>query len=234
MFGSGTEPTGQAGISEGLDVFAGVTPAVGAYTLAVTVPANVAQPTYRTTASLYIDNVCRRYCLRPQRWTAAAAEHLLSRSCGGYGGVIQVTDYGPCQRKRNNANSNSPAARFPIYYTLDGYGSGMYSLVMLPARAARRRSALPPKTLLRSSGATTTGDQFTVQSIGFDYPLYENSPSSSKVALNPSPTLTGGNGQADVTVSSAVVETQTASGLTPTPASRARLHRSTLSVKRRH
>jgi hypothetical protein len=65
----------------------------------------------------------------------------------------------------------------------------------------------PAQNTVFNGGASTPGDQFLVQTIGFDYPLYENSYTTASSNINPSPTFAGANGQADITISSAALYT---------------------------
>jgi hypothetical protein len=145
---------------------------------------------------------------------------------------VQITDLGPTANDALSCNGSAgPDADTPLptYYTLRVTASGTYALADLLGPVAKPSATNPSLctpaqntaySLANSSGFTgqSDGDQFTVQLIGFDYPAFAASPIDE--LGNPAPTLTGPNGQSDVTISSAVTFSQAAGTTGPQPLAR--------------
>ena len=205
---------GVIGVSEGLDVFEGVAPAVGSYGLSVAVPASTGTVTQSTTASISSS------ALLP---AISPAVPLLDGSGGGTfsyvlpAGVteayVQITDFGPDTETVSDtvaqpAGCNTASLTVPVYYTFEVTSSGTVTLAdstgpgtpaaPTPSICTAAQNAAATST---NTAPTTDPDDYTVQTIGFDYPAFEASyPNSSG---KPSPTLAGANGQSDITISSA-------------------------------
>lgn len=126
---------------------------------------------------------------------------------------IQVTDYGPdtltvSDTVTQPAGCNTASLTTPVYYTFEVTSSGTVTLA--DATGPGTPSAPTPSICTGAENAaatstnttpTTDADDFTVQTIGFDYPVFEASyPNSSGKS---SPALAGANGQSDITISSA-------------------------------
>jgi hypothetical protein len=207
VVGSGLVPAGQAGLAEGLDVFAGVTPRTGAYSLSASIPANTGQAT--ATASATLASTALLGAVAPAIPTLDAgggASLTATLPAGVTEAYLEVTDIGPAS---GNA-CNGASATTPIYYTIlvrAGQPSGTLSDAAGPGGAP---SLCSPAQNTAFDGSATPGDQFLVQTIGFDYPLYENSYTTASSNINPAPAFAGANGQADVTISSTALYTITA------------------------
>lgn len=120
---------------------------------------------------------------------------------------LEIADIGPSSGNACNGASTGT----PVYYTIlvrPAAPSGSLSDAAGPGGAPSFCS--PAQNTAFDGGAATPGDQFLVQTVGFDYPLYENSYTTASSNVNPAPAFAGANGQADVTISSAALYTVTA------------------------
>jgi hypothetical protein len=208
VVGSGAYPGGTAGAEMGIDVFATVPPASGTYQLSVTVPANTGRQTQTASAGIGTPNVLPK-----------AAPPAVS----GYGGgditlnvhlpagvteaYLQVVDFGPAiisstqpaSCNGSGLGQNSQEAP-PVYYTVHASHSGAFVL-----GAAHGPGGSPSICTAAANtavnGAPVSGDQFTVQTIGFDYPAFESSYPNS--LGNPQPNILGAGGTDDITISPA-------------------------------
>jgi hypothetical protein len=212
------EPSTELGIEEGLDVFQGVVPRTGTYTLTVVVPTQSANLSLSTSASL--NSTALLPAIAPPATVTADANGGLSaipivvppRVTEAF---VQITDFGPAQSTDPNAVSAASCNGSdvsPTYYTLRVTKSGTYALadglgpVAAPSASNPSICTAAQNTaysLANVSGFTGTAgpDQFTVQLVGFDYPAYADSPIDE--LGNPAPALAGASGQADITISSA-------------------------------
>ena len=214
VVGSSTEPAGQAGLSEGLDVFSRITPRTGTYTLSVNVPANTSQPTFMATATL--DSTALLGPVSPavpkldSEGGGSFAASLPGRSTEAY---IQIVDIGPA----SGAACNGASTSSPIYYTI-AIKAAKQSGALPDAAGPNGTPSLcgPVANTEANAGTSTPGDQFLTQTVAFDYPLYENSYTTGSSAVNASPSLAGSNGQADVSISSAALYAVTTAGATLT------------------
>ncbi len=184
---------------EGLDVFAGVGPVAGGYSLSVSIPANTG--TVVQTASANLNSTKLLPAITP------AVPSLDGKGGGSFNVVlpsgvteayVQILDLGP------GAGSTSCNGG-GVYYTLETTASGS---VALPDNDGPG-GAPSICTAAQNSGAGS-GDVFTVQTIGFDYPWFEASYPNSNG--NPSPAIVGGAGQDDITISSQAGYQSLASG----------------------
>jgi len=225
VVGSSTEPAGQAGVSEGLDVFEGVTMRTGAYTLAVQVPANTG--TIAASASATLKSTARLPAITPANPTLngnGGGTFDATFPAGVSEAYIQVTDIGPPQTSATtpaagcNGSVENPAlgAITLLYYTIEvtpANPSGALPNGVGPNGAPSLCSAA--QNTAANGGTSTGADQFIVQTIGFDYPLYESSYRNAQTAFSPSPQLAGSNGQSDITISSAAAyAAETTDGVT--------------------
>jgi hypothetical protein len=115
---------------------------------------------------------------------------------------VQVVDYGPALAgaATQSASCNGSSEKVPVFYTLQVEGSaalGTLADTIGPNGAPSLCTAAQNTT---ANGSTaTTGDQYIIQVVAFDYPAFESSyPSSLK---NPAPTITGSAGTDDLAIS---------------------------------
>jgi hypothetical protein len=202
-------PSGTLGVPEGLDVFESLTPAAGTYSLSVSVPANTGTTVQSATATLTPTKVLPAFAIpTPVLDGKGGATIPVTLPAGVTEAYVQVTDYGlPSTAAKGAVSCNGSSASVPTYYTivLDASGNAVLPDSDGPGPAP---SLCTSALNTAANSATTDGDEFTVQLVGFDYPWYEASyPNSSG---NPSPTIVGAAGQSDITISSAAGYTQPA------------------------
>ncbi|MGP6190474.1 MAG: hypothetical protein ACLPSH_10445 [Vulcanimicrobiaceae bacterium] len=207
LLGNGTSPVGNSnvpggtgGISEGLDVFAGVTPVVGTYTLALNIPTNNGTFTTSKTAALGTAALLPALAapLVPTVDGSGGATFTVTLPAGVTEAFLQVTDFGPPTGTGCNTSSSSATAPVAIYYTLLLTASGNVTLPDAIGPTATPSLCTPAQNTTANK-ATTDGDSFTAQLIGFDYDEYSLEVHN-VAAIKPAPALPG---QADVTVSTA-------------------------------
>lgn len=209
------------GLSEGLDVFAGVTPAVGTYALAVNIATSNSPGAGAVTTTARLTSGALLPAATPPTVASldgkGGGSFAVTLPAGVTEGYIQIEDIGPPTSGAATKSCNGSAAMpgptgNPAYYTIHVTASGTYTL---PATSGPGSPGTTTPSICTSAqntatnmGTTTDGDQFTLQFVGFDYPAFAASyPNSSG---NPAPTLAGANGQADITISSQAAEVQPA------------------------
>lgn len=218
--------SGVLGIPMGITTFAGVGVATGTYSLSLQVPTGVSTSS-TVTATAAIGTTTRL-------GTIAAPTLVLDGNGGGTFAVaalpsgvteelVQIVDFGDGGASCQGAIGASEGAG-PVYYTILVKAPGSYSLpdTIGPNTTINSGTGVitPSPSLCTAAqntaaaGATTIADGYTVQAIGADYPLYESLYPNS---ASQSPTLTGANGQADITISAA-----TAVGIPTTSSSSSR------------
>jgi len=217
VVGNGNYPHGTAGLSMGIDVFANVPAAVGAYKLALSVPANTGTV---TTSSSY------NLAALTNLGAAAAPAYVPDGNGGGTfafvmpagatEAYIEVVDYGPSDAGLAGCNGSGtgiagpPAVGngkgAPIYYTMEATASGTVTLpdTVGPGGTPSVCTAAQNTT---NNGAVTA-DQIAIQVIAMDYPLYEASYGAQAGSSNgkSSPAILGAAGSADITISTAVCQ----------------------------
>lgn len=226
LLGNGQSPTGNPdvppgydGLPMGLDVFLMPNASSGTYGLSVFVATqsngNVTQnASAHLNASIGLPAASAAKFVANGRGGGALTFHMPGGATEAY---IQVTDYGPlgampgCNSASNqpasssSSSSSGGAVPVTVYYTIVARHGGTYNLP---------DSAGPGGTPSICTGAQnhasnkhlTTGDAFIVQTIAFDYPLYEASETEQVSSHNPSPVIRGPRGQDDVTISPADCE----------------------------
>jgi len=209
VVGNSQLPPGSGGISLGLDVFAGVTPAVGTYSLAVSVPANTGASTQTATFALKAATVLGN---------ATAATYTPDGNGGGSFNAampaqateayVEVVDIGPSAAK--TVSCNGASAKSPVYYTLQTGTGGALTLGDAAGPTGTPSICTAAQNTKANAGAATGGDQFMVWTIGFDYPAFESSYPNS--LGNPSPTIVGAAGSDDITISPMVCQMDTGGG----------------------
>jgi hypothetical protein len=209
------EPSEQLGIEEGLDVFQGVVPSTGTYTLTVVVPTKSANLSLSAAANL--KSTALLPAIAPPATVTADANGGLSAipivvPPGVTEAFVQITDFGPSLSTNPNAASCNGSDVTPTYYTLRVTASGTYTLADNLGAVGEPSATNPSICTAAQNTAYSTAnvsgftgqagpDQFTVQVVGFDYPAYAASPIDE--LGNPAPALTGSTGQSDITISSA-------------------------------
>jgi hypothetical protein len=205
-----TFPAGTLGISEGLNVLL-MPPVAGAYVMTVTIPTTTnGAPTFTQNAIMHNAGA---FAAATGGELALMATPPTAVPDGGGGlsfavtlpadeteGYIQIEDLGPPTTAPgcHNANPGAKAGGDPVFYTIVVHASGT---VTLPDHAGPSGgpSICTPAQNTAADGATSEGDTFAVQYIGFDYPAFESSyPSSLHVVA---PTITTARGQDDVMIS---------------------------------
>ncbi|MGH7707521.1 MAG: hypothetical protein ACREM8_00940 [Vulcanimicrobiaceae bacterium] len=197
-------PGGTLGISEGLDIFE-IAPVAGTYTLGVSVPANTGAFTASANASL--TSTILLPAISPGVPTLdgnGGGSFAVTLPAGVTEAYLQIVDGGPDPTSMTPpASCNGSSVGLPTYYTVEVTAT---ESVTLPDSSGPGTPGNGTPSICTSAqnskadGATTDGDSFLVQSIGFDYPAYEASYPNS--LGNPAPKLSGANGQADITISS--------------------------------
>ncbi len=208
VVGNSNYPTGTAGISEGLDVFASIAPvANGSYGLSVSVPANtgatsVAAPPFTLPAAPTQVGVATppSYSVTTNTFGAFA---LPTNAIEAY---VEVVDYGPNPTASTQpASCNGSSKASPVYYTL-WTNSG--TLPTLPAAQGPNGSPTLCSAAQNTAadGAATPGDDIVIQQISFDYPAYEMSytgVNGTGSAGIPNPPYLGANKSDDLAISPA-------------------------------
>jgi hypothetical protein len=213
--GSGAYPAGTDGAEMGIDVFATIPPAIGAYQLTLAIPANTGYVTQ--TASALLNSNTPLPTVQPPAvggYGTGGATLVAAIPAAVSEAYLEVVDIGPVtptSATSQPASCNGSGAGSPTYYTIKITASGSYPLGVArgPGGAPSICTAADNTT---TNGAATSGDQFVVHTVGFDYPLFEASyPNSSG---NPKPNIVGNNGSDDVTISvgSVCVEPASAAG----------------------
>jgi Mrp family chromosome partitioning ATPase len=221
VVGSSNYPAGTAGVSEGIDVFAGIAPvASGLYTLAVAIPTTTAgTPTPTATFTL------------PAALTVLGAATAPAYVPGATGGgtfafvmpalateaYLQITDYGPATGTAAGCNGSGTGDTNPtvgngvgnaITYTLEATASG--TLTLPPALGpGGAPSVCTAAQNVAADGAGTPDDQISIQVVAFDYDLYHASYPASLGVSNP--VITGAHASDNITISPAICQASGAS-----------------------
>jgi hypothetical protein len=181
---NGTFPSGFTGYSQGWTGFE-TTPVAGSYSISVTVQTANAKSPAPFTASATLSNTSPLPAIATPSFT----------SDGAGGGTINATI------------PADPRITETLAYVADLTSGLHYSIG--PVSGTGAMSFTLPDTLgpcsgsncQTGSGATPTlnaADKFLVFVVSYDYPMFENGPTQS---TSQTPTITGANGQADVSVS---------------------------------
>jgi hypothetical protein len=182
-------PAGTAGVPLGIDVFAGVAPAAGTYTLQVSVPANTGTVTKSAQATIPAGPVVLGTATAPAPAFngSGGATFAFTMPGGATEALVEVIDNGD-----GGANCNGASGGAPVYYTIKMTATGTATL---------GNNAGPGGKPSICTGAQNggTGDNIIVYNVGFDYPFAESEYPTS--LGNPSPAITGANATDDITVS---------------------------------
>ncbi len=178
----GSFPSGFTGYSQGFVSFAKVTLAAGQYGLSVNVPASNATPVTKTATATLGSLVALPTIAAP----------VFARTGANGGSVTYVAPAGTVET---------------IAYVFDSTAGTFFSQIS---------HTTGPQTLTigdnlgahvfgsPASPTFTTGDALAVYVVGFNYPAFEAGPPSN---LSTTPTITGANGQADITMSASTAFT---------------------------
>jgi hypothetical protein len=207
-------PSGVNGVSMGLDVFANTTVTSGSITLSTVVPtSSSSNQTLSKTATLASTALLPAVsAVTPNADGAGGASFAAVLPPGVTEGLIELIDIGPVTGANTGTSCNGADAA-PVYYTVYVGATGTVSLPDNDG-PGNPGSAIPSICTAAqnttANGKTTDGDSVLEYFIGFDYPAYEAMYPQS--IGNPSPTLTGANGQSDITISSEALFEQPAGG----------------------
>jgi hypothetical protein len=191
---TGEYPTGFAGFGQGFLTFAIGAPPAGTYTLSVLVPAaNAASANFSATSAISASGGLPAFSAAPTVTEDANGDGGMTVAFTAPPGVtesvVDIVDIGP-----NSGSSAPPNGAAPIYYTLVAHGGGT-QVVTLPPNVG------PVAANGTGSPSLLPGDNYTVTVIGVNYPLFEAGPPGN---LEVAPTISGPNGQADITFSPTV------------------------------
>jgi hypothetical protein len=205
---------GIRGLVEDITAFGGVTPAAGTYTLAALVPTGFVGTT-PTNATINATATLGNVALVVGIATAPAvtinsdgsAAFTLALPANATGALVQIIDYGTGTAATPGSNcyqADVPtvAGTFqpPAYFTLNVTTSGTQTIATGLGPASVGKTAPTFCTSVANTAAlakTSPGDTFTVQVIGYDYPL-----GTFEYPINTSakPAIVGGAGQADISI----------------------------------
>jgi hypothetical protein len=211
------------GVGEGITVFEGVTPQIGAYSLATQIGV------IGSNGSKTIGTITAHAQLNSLAVLPALSAPLVTPDANGDGGatfnavvpagvteaLVQIVDYGPGGGPLNgggtapNCQGPKGTSFAPVYYTIVVRASGAFALGARngPNNLANGPGSLTPTPSICTAAQNNTvvgvnaGDNFTVQMIGFDYPEYEAALGLTKANTPQAPVITGPGGQSDITIS---------------------------------
>ena len=234
------------GVGEGVTAFENVTPAVGTYQLSISIgiignggPSFVTISKSAMLSSLSLLPTVTAPTVLPDANGDGGATFTATVPAPVTEALVQIVDFGPGGDPTNTSgpgpsNCQGPkgTAFAPVYYTVKITASGTYNLPPTDGPNTNLNGGsqnLTPSPSIctaaqnNASGNTNAYDTFTVQMIGFDYPDYEAAFSLTQQNTPQAPTITGPNGQSDITVSSMVEEVcSSSSSCTSTPLLRIR------------
>jgi hypothetical protein len=219
--GLSTLGKGVLGIPEGFTTFQGVTVATGTYTLNVVVPTGFNGPTptnstVSTTAAMASTAILPTLTTPALALDGAGGGSVVVPASAFSGGVtevyIEIIDSG-------NGGTNCQGAigqpAGPVYYTIVAKAAGTYTLPDADGpntNITGGTTGLTPSPSIctgaqntaANSGTASPGDNYSIQLVGLDYDMYG---ATYPITTSQAPTLTGANGQADITLSTPVTGT---------------------------
>ncbi len=217
----GTYVQGYAGVASGINVFDGVTPGAGTYTMSVQIPlgfdanGNAVYGNVSKTATVAAPATCIGGCgvpipapvIVPGGGTAAITAVL---PAGATGAILMVRDIGPATGTvgcyPGAVANNSATFGYPAVYTIAITASGT---VTLPANLGPHPSnsgTTVPTICTAAQNATAAGsavggDQVTVQMVAYNYGFLGLVPALNTVAA---PTMTSGDNDIGISAKSAI------------------------------
>ena len=190
FFNDGTYPGGFAGYQTGFNALE-ATPVAGQYTLSVLVSAiNVSSVTFTATATL--SSTAKLPALPPPAFTEdgkGGGTAAVVAPAGLTETIIYVVDTKAHLYFSSGPLKGSGTLSFVLPDTLGVCSVKVTGCQNSPSQSAR---------------SISTGDSYLVYAAGFDYPQFEAEPPGNNQQL---PTITGANGQADLTLSPAFSST---------------------------
>jgi hypothetical protein len=234
VVGNGNYPAGTAGVSEGIDVFAGIAPVPsGQYTLSLAIPTTTAG-TSTPTATFTLPAALTLL------GNATAPAYVPGATGGGTFGFVmptsateaylQITDYGPAPDASLTAmtpavptvscNGSGTGDTIKtvgngvgnaVTYTLETTASGTLTLppTLGPGNPATPSVCTAAQNTAANGGVATPADQISIQVVAFDYDLFHASyPASLGVA---NPVITGTHASDNITISPAICQAGVAS-----------------------
>jgi hypothetical protein len=188
---TGEYPAGFAGYGQGFLTFAIGAPPPGTYTLNVLVPAaNAGSANFTATGAISAPGGLPAFAAAPSVTEDANGDGGLTVAFTAPSGVtesvVDIVDIGP-----NAGSGLPPNGAAPIFYTLVAHGGGAQTVTLAPNLGPVAANGTGSPSLL-------PGDNYTVTVIGVNYPLFEAGPPGNSEL---SPTISGSNGQADITFS---------------------------------
>ncbi len=216
------------GIPEGFTMLSGVTPSAGTYTLSLAVPtgfngstptiANVSTTAKLTSAALLptlaaptltLDGLGGGTVTLPAAdFSGGISEVYMQIADTGNGTTINCQSPNPAQAG-NPGGLGADGSGGAVYYTIIAKAAGTYTLPNTDGpntNLSGGTTSLKPSESIctaaanttANAGAATPGDNYSVQIVGLDYDMYG---ATYPITTSATPTLTGANGQADITVS---------------------------------
>lgn len=217
------------GVAEGITVFDGVTVRTGQYKLNVaisTVSNGGAVSTQNVSAtaslpSLAVLPAISTPALSPDANGDGGATFTMSLPPGVSEAYVQIVDYGPGGGPNNGGAtnvSNCQGARgtafAPVYYTIHIANAASASYQLPPsigpnlATSGGANTKQPSPTLCTAKqntaaagGTSTPADDFVVQAIGFDYPIYQAALGLTQATTPQKPQISNAAGTANITIS---------------------------------
>ncbi|GAC1652776.1 MAG: hypothetical protein NVS9B12_02390 [Vulcanimicrobiaceae bacterium] len=216
------------GVAEGITVFDGVTPGAGGYQLNVaisTVGSGGAITTSNVIAKATLASLATLPALTAPAVTPDAngdggATFTAGLPANVTEAYVQIVDFGPLGGPNDGfapKPANCQGARgtvfAPVYYTIH-ITSPAAALYTLPATIGPNLATtggvankLPSPSICTAAqntaanGAPTNADDYVVQMIGFDYPIYQAALGLTQPTTPQNPVITNASGQADITIS---------------------------------
>lgn len=234
------------GVGEGITMFSGVTPSPGTYKLNVAI-ATIGNNGSVTTSNIAKTATLGALTLLPTISAPAlspdgsgGARFTASLPAGVTEAYVQIVDYGPNGGPSEAAPSTNPpncqgargTAFAPVYYTLHIANASPATYTLADsigpnlATSGGVSNVQPSPSLCTAAqntaalGSAAPADDFVVQMIGFDYPIYQAAFGLTQKTTPENPQITGASGQADVTLS---IPMEQDGGGAPVPA-RAKRH----------
>ncbi|MDH2910591.1 MAG: hypothetical protein HKL92_03340 [Candidatus Eremiobacteraeota bacterium] len=210
--------SGVLGIPEGFTLFENVVlNGTGKYTMSLVVPTGFSgsTPTSATvTATANLGSMATLPTLAaPTLTTDGAGGGSLTLPAADFSGgitevYIEIIDNGDGAAANCQGVLGAVGGAGPVYYTIVAKAAGTYTLPDTDGPnldSGSGPTALKPSPSICTAaqntaavGAATPGDGYTVQLVGTDYDMYG---ATYPISTSASPTLTGANGQADITIS---------------------------------
>jgi hypothetical protein len=186
FFNDGTYPADFAGYSQGFTAFA-ATPVSGNYSLSVLVPASNAAPvTFNATSTLNAGIVLGVPTISGVTEDGKGGlSGTVTPGSGATETLVYVRDVTQALRYTIGPITGTAAATFTLPDNLGPCNS-----------PGCGKSDTTPS--IASATATTPGDTYQIYAVSFDYPAFEAAP---PISTSATPTITGPNGQADLSVS---------------------------------